>query len=304
MNSQTVRSNIMLLTTSCIWGLAFVAQRAGMEHIGPFAFNGIRFALGGASLLPLILYFNKRNGHGDSFKHILSGGILAGIVLFLGASFQQVGMVYTTASKAGFITGLYVVLVPILGLFLKQKSGLNTWIGALCAVAGMFLLGVKGDFSIEKGDLLVCISAIFWAAHVLIIGSLSKKIDPLKLSSVQFFTCSFISLITAFFTETTSYASVHGAMMPILYGGILSVGVAYTLQVIAQKHANAAHAAVIFSMESVFAALGGWLMLNETLSARGISGCAFIFAGMIVSQLTIKRGHIRAFVRKKILRTQ
>ncbi|MGL4369755.1 MAG: DMT family transporter [Spirochaetota bacterium] len=286
MNVQTVRSNIMLLLTALIWGFAFVAQRVGMENIGPFAFNGIRFALGAFSIIPIIIFLDKKNGRSGAIRKILPGGIAAGLVLFLGASLQQIGIIYTTAGKAGFITGMYVVLVPISGLFFRQKTGFNIWIGALFAAAGLYLLGVTGDFTVGKGDLLVLASAVFWTAHVQLINFLSKKVDPLKLSFVQYMTCSAISLITAFFTETITMQGISGAAAPILYGGLMSVGVAYTLQVVAQKHAHPSHAAIIMSMETVFAALGGFLLLHETLSPRDFAGCALMLAGMILSQMT------------------
>lgn len=296
MKSHAARSNILLLVTASIWGCAFVAQRVGMEHIGPFAFNGIRFALGGLSLIPLIIWFDRKNGRKDRFSSVLFGGVCAGILLAVGASLQQVGLVYTTAGKAGFITGLYVVLVPMLGLILKQPAGAHIWIGALVAAAGMYLLGVNGDFTIEKGDLLELLGAFFWAGHVQLICYLSKRIDPLKLSAAQFFTCSAISLCIAAFTETTTMANIQGALIPILYGGLLSVGVAYTLQTVAQRDANPSHAAIIMSMESVFAALGGVLMLGESLSPRGLTGCALILSGMMLSQLNISFTSIRSFV--------
>jgi drug/metabolite transporter (DMT)-like permease len=272
------------MITALIWGLAFVAQRVGMDHIGPFAFNGIRFALGGLSLIPLIIFLDRKNGTRLDRRAVVFG-ILTGIVLVFGASLQQIGLVYTTAGKAGFITGLYVVLVPFLGLFFRQKASVHIWVGAAVAVAGMYLLGVQNNVSIEKGDLFELIGAVFWAVHVQLIGHFSKKTDPLKLSSIQFLTCSAVSLGISFFFETTTAANVRSAMIPILYGGLLSVGIAYTLQVIAQRHAHPSHAAIIMSLESVFAAIGGWFMLGETLSARGLTGCALMLAGMVISQL-------------------
>ena len=299
MKSHAARSNILLLITATVWGCAFVAQRVGMENIGPFAFNGIRFALGGLSLIPLIIWFDRKNGRKAKFSSVLFGGICAGTLLAVGASLQQVGLVYTTAGKAGFITGLYVVLVPMIGLILKQPAGAHIWLGALVASAGMYLLGVNGDFTVGKGDLLELIGAFFWAGHVQLICYLSKKADPLKLSVTQFFTCSAISLCVAAFTETTTMSNVQGALIPILYGGLFSVGVAYTLQTVAQRDANPSHAAIILSMESVFAALGGVLMLGESLSPRGIAGCALILTGMLLSQLNISASSIRSFVTRR-----
>ena len=289
MNTQTVRSNFLLLLTATIWGFAFVAQRMGMEHVGPFTFNGVRFALGGLSLLPL-LYINRKRVSVRQTEAIslLWGGALAGVALFLGASLQQIGLVYTTAGKAGFITGLYVVLVPLLGLFWKQKTTTETWLGACLAAIGMYLLSITGQFTIAFGDLLELIGAFFWAGHVLLIGWLTRRMDALRIAFVQFMTCSILSLLAALLTESIKLAGVTAAALPIAYGGLLSVGVAYTLQVVAQRHAHAAHAAIILSLEAVFAAIGGWLLLQETLSLRGIFGCGLMLAGMLLSQLQLK----------------
>jgi len=222
------------------------------------------------------------------------GGALAGLVLFMGASLQQVGLVHTTAGNAGFITGLYVVIVPLLGLFWRQRPDLGTWIGALLAAAGLYLLSVTAAFEIAFGDLLVLVGAFFWAAHVLIIGWLSPRIESIQLACIQFAVCSLLSLITAAALETMTLQGLMGAALPILYGGLLSVGVAYTLQVVAQRDARPAHAAIILSLESVFAALGGWLLLGELLSARALAGCSLMMAGMLLSQL-----HAFVFRRKR-----
>jgi len=289
---ETFASDGLLLITALIWGLAFVAQRKGMEFIGPFTYNGIRFALGGLSLLPLLIYrYRKGNlnlsfrGKPDSRQKLLMSGISLGLLLFGGASLQQVGIVYTTAGKAGFITGLYVILVPLAGIFLGQRNKLKIWLGAILALSGMYFLSITGDFSISPGDLLVLFSAFFWTAHVLLIGWLSPKSDSLILAGMQFMVCSILSLITAFFTEIISWTTILQAAVPILYGGILSVGVAYTLQVVAQKKANPAYASIILSLESVFAGIGGYLLLGETLNSRGLLGCCLMFSGMLIAQL-------------------
>ncbi|HPT04359.1 MAG TPA: DMT family transporter [Bacteroidales bacterium] len=289
---ETFASDGLLLITALIWGLAFVAQRKGMEFIGPFTYNGIRFALGGLSLLPLLIYrYRKGNlnlsfrGKPDSRQKLLMSGIFLGLLLFGGASLQQVGIVYTTAGKAGFITGLYVILVPLAGIFLGQRNKLKIWLGAILALSGMYFLSITGDFSISPGDLLVLFSAFFWTAHVLLIGWLSPKSDSLILAGMQFMVCSILSLITAFFTEIISWTTILQAAVPILYGGILSVGVAYTLQVVAQKKANPAYASIILSLESVFAGIGGYLLLGETLNSRGLLGCCLMFSGMLIAQL-------------------
>lgn len=291
MKSQLIKSDLLLLITGLIWGFAFVAQRIGMEHVGPFTFNGIRFALGSISLIPLILFTRGKNGLESSHRNelsptylILCGG-LTGLVLFLGASLQQVGLVYTTAGKAGFITGLYVVIVPILWFFRGRQSSSRTWIGAALAAIGLYLLSVTSDFTIQFGDLLEIIGAFFWASHILLINYFSKKINPIVLSLIQFAFCSLLSLITALIFETIALQGILDAGIPILYGGLGSVGIAYTLQVVAQRNAHPAHAAIILSLESVFAAIGGWLILGEMLSTRSKIGCVLMFAGMLFSQL-------------------
>lgn len=301
MNSRTLRADILLFITAVIWGLAFVAQRVGMDHVGPLTFNGIRFALGALALIPLILHMQKSrtsNATGADRKKMLIGGGLLGIALFVGASLQQMGLAgpqlakfgfeATTAGKAGFITGLYVVFVPIFGLFLAQKTGWGTWVGAGLAVIGMYLLSVTSDLAISFGDMLVLVSAVFWAGHVLLVGKLSPgldAVDAIKLSTIQFSACAILSLIGAVATEEITLTGLIGAAPAIAYGGFLSVGVAYTLQVIAQRDAQPAHAAVLLSLEAVFGAIGGCLMLGEVLSLRALIGCGLMLAGMLLSQL-------------------
>jgi drug/metabolite transporter (DMT)-like permease len=282
---------LLLLLTAAIWGFAFVAQRVGMEYIGPYLFNGIRFALGSISLLPLI-YLGMGNGRSASDPPIpigkgvkIAGSVLAGSVLFAGASLQQIGIVYTTAGKAGFITGLYVILVPIIGLVLGRMTSAGTWVGAILAVTGLYLLSVTEQFTMEKGDVLVLLSAFMWAGHVIWIGWLSPRMNPIVIASSQFAICSVFSLATAWFTEPIILSAVLAAAVPILYGGFCSVGIAYTLQVVAQRDAHPAHASILLSMEGAFAVLGGWLLLGETLSLRGLTGCALMLAGMVLSQL-------------------
>ncbi|UCG39702.1 MAG: DMT family transporter [bacterium] len=287
----TLRADLLLTLTAAIWGFAFVAQRAGMEHIGPFLFNGVRFALGSLSLVPLILLgFGNGPGSGNWPARAgkwqgAAGSVLAGLILFTGASLQQVGIVTTTAGKAGFITGLYVILVPIVSLKWGPRTSAGTWVGASLATAGLYLLSVTGHFTMVKGDLLVLLSAFMWAAHVLWISWLSPRMNPLLLASAQFAVCSVLSLVVAFLHEPVALAPVLRAATPILYGGLGSVGVAYTLQVVAQRDANPAHASILLSMEGVFAVLGGWILLGETMGLRGLSGCALMLAGMIVSQI-------------------
>jgi drug/metabolite transporter (DMT)-like permease len=286
---KTLKAELLLLLAAIIWGFAFVAQRVGMEHVGPFTYNGIRFMLGALSLAPLILI--KRRSTDPIANHwrlTLSGGLLAGLLLFAGASLQQVGIVYTTAGKAGFITGLYVVIVPLLGLLWGHRTPWSTWTGAALAVIGLYLLTLADDPTLAYGDGLVLIGALFWANHVLVIGWLSgRHVEPVLLACLQFIVCAVLSLIVAAVTEPISLDRLEAAGIPILYGGLLSVGVAYTLQVVAQRDTPPAHAAIILSLETVFAALGGGWLLHETLTGRGIAGCALMFAGMLLSQLSL-----------------
>jgi len=290
MQNQSYKSDLLLLLTAAIWGFAFVAQRAGMEFVGPFTFNGIRFALGSISLLPLLLLKGNQRKNPDDFKNswskdLLISGLLLGFVLFLAATFQQVGMVYTSAGKAGFITGLYVILVPVISIFMKKKTSVNIWVGAIIAVFGLYFLSVKENFGIENGDLLVLVSALFFAIHILLISNFSPRMSAIRLSVVQFAVCSMLSLSTAFFTETIILENILKAAIPIIYGGVFSVGVAYTLQIVGQKHAHASAASIILSLESVFAVFGGWLILSEQLSVRGMAGCLLMLLGMVLSQI-------------------
>jgi len=291
MNIRTVKSNALLFLVAMIWGFAFVAQRMGMDYVGPFTFNAVRFALGGLSLVPLLLVTGSKLPVSASLmprtgtRALVWGGALTGGILFAGASLQQVGLLYTTAGKAGFITGLYIVIVPVIGLFWKQKTDTGTWIGVFLAAAGLYLLSVTEAFTISFGDFLLLAGACFWAGHVLLIGWLSPRINAIRLAFWQSMMCSILSLITAFFVETISLEDIVHAAIPILYGGVGSVGIAYTLQVVAQQDAKPAHAAIIMSLETVFAAIGGWLILNEILSARSLVGCGFMLAGMLTSQL-------------------
>jgi drug/metabolite transporter (DMT)-like permease len=291
MNVRTVRSNALLLITAAIWGFAFVAQRVGMEYLGPFTFNAARFTLGCLSLLPLLFisrgqrpasgYMMPRPG----WKWIVFGGLGAGFLLFMGMSLQQVGLVYTTAGKAGFITSLYVVLVPILALFFKQSTNPGTWIGAVLAAIGLYFLSVTEQFTVEVGDLLEFFCAFFWAGQVLMIAWLSPRIQSVRLAFTQFVVCAILSLMVAVVFEDISWGALVRAIWPILYGGILSSGVAFTFQIMAQRHTHPAHASIIMSMEAVFAAIGGWLLLNEILSIRGLLGCGLMLGGMLISQL-------------------
>jgi len=288
--SPSLRANFLLLTTAAIWGTAFVAQRVGMESVGPFTYNGVRFALGVLSLLPLIAWQARRGPAATPATRpgrriALWGALAAGLVMFGGVSLQQVGLVYTTAGKAGFITGLYVVFVPLLGLFWGQRPGLGGWVGALAAAAGLYLLSVTESFTLAPGDGLVLIGALFWAGHVLLLGYLSPRVDAVRLAAGQFAVCAAASLLVALACEEVTWAGLWAAAWPIAYGGCMSVGVAYTLQVVAQKDAKPTPAAIILSLESAFAALAGYVLLDELLGLRGLAGCALMLGGMLAAQL-------------------
>lgn len=282
-----IRATLILLSAAAIWGLAFVAQRVGMDHLGPYTFNAIRFALGGLSLLPLIWYYRRQpqsQTPQSSSRLLLYSGALAGTILFIAASFQQVGIMYTTAGKAAFITCLYIVLVPLFGLLMKRKIARLTWLGCCLSLVGLYLLSIKEDFSIGYGDLLELIGALFWTLHILLIDHISRRVDTLKLALLQFLTCSLLSGLTALWIESATIGAVFAAAIPLLYGGVGSVGVAYTLQIVGQKQVSPAHAALTLSLETVFAAIGGFLILNEILGSRELAGCALMLAGMVLSQ--------------------
>ena len=288
-SNKSVQSALLLVTAAAVWGFAFVAQRMGMEHVGPFTFNAVRFLLGALSLMPIYwLSTNRKGKKSHSLQNstgIVKWGFFAGIALFAGSSFQQIGLITTTAGNAGFITGLYVIFVPILGLFIKQKTQPVVWLAAAMAVAGMYFLSVEEGWAINIGDMLVLISALFFAIHVLVIGHLTKLYNALKLSIVQFLTCGVLSLVVALAIENLSLDGILKAAIPILYGGLISVGVGYTLQVFGQKHSKPAPAAIILSTEAVFAVIGGVLILHETMDIKSLFGCALMFAGMVLAQI-------------------
>lgn len=285
MNKQ-LKSNLLLVLTAAIWGFAFVAQVMGAEFVGAFTFNGIRFLLGSFSLIPVIFILKRKPG--TDLKYMIKAGITAGIFLFMGANLQQLGIPYTTAGKSGFITSLYMVIIPVISIFLHKKPDKYTWLGVFMAVVGLYLLCVNEQFKISGGDFIILIGAFFWAGHVLFIDHFVERVDSLILSSIQFFVCGVLSLISAFvLNEPFTAAGLYGALLPICYGGFMSVGIAYTLQVVAQKDANPTHAAIIMSLESVFAAIGGMIILKETMTLKGTIGCILIFTGILISQKLI-----------------
>ena len=287
--NKVIRADLIMLLAAAIWGFAFVAQREGMETMGPFLFNAARFFIGSAVLFPLVWYLSKKNktptNKETSTKKLLIAGTIAGLFLFLASSFQQVGIQYTTAGKAGFITGLYIFFVPLIGIFFGQRTGSGTWLGAFIAVIGLYLLSINDDFSIARGDLLQLICAVFFAAHILVVGYVAKRMDPLKLSLIQYVVSGVLSFFIAIAIELITWQMIVDTAIPLLYAGVMSIGVGYTLQVVAQQHAKSSHAAIILGLEGAFAVLGGWLILDDNLSTRGLIGCGLMLSGMFLSQL-------------------
>ena len=282
------QANASLLVTAGIWGLAFVAQRIGMEYLEPFTFNGIRFLLGALSLLPLLWWQQHRKPAKKELLprfRVFGIGVVAGLILFLAASLQQIGIVDTTAGKAAFVTSLYIVLVPLSGILLGRRVGFSLWLGCLLSLLGLYFLCIREDFTLAFGDLLVLIGAAFWTMHILWIDRFAAQVQVLSLAVWQFMTCALLSLLVAAFTETITLAGIKGALSPILYGGIGSVGIAYTLQIVGQKRAEPTQASLILSLETVFAALGGYFLLQEFLSSWELLGCVLMMFGIVVAQI-------------------
>ena len=288
-----LRGEGLLLLTAVIWGFAFVAQRSGMAVIGPFAYSAARSALGVLVLIPLLL-FSKRRAARKEVPGALSPGRkllwagLAGRVLFVAANLQQIGLVSTTAANAGFITGLYVILVPVVGIFLGRTTGPRIWAGCGLAVAGLYILSVGAGFTMAPGDILELVGAFFWTGHILLMNRLVSRMEALEIAVGQFTTMAILSLLAALAFEPAPFAGLIPAAIPILYGGPLSIAVGYTLQVVAQKSVPPARASIILSMEALFAGVGGVLLLKEPLTLRLMAGGVLMLAGMILSQLEPK----------------
>lgn len=296
------------MITSLIWGSAFVAQRVGMDYVGPLTFTGVRFWLAVAALLPVMLIMRKKNlldepketgegdgagqsnqGSGGDKKILIKGGLACGVILFTASVFQQFGLVFTTAGKAGFITALYIVLVPLLGLFLRHRPGMKSWIGVMIGTVGLYFLTITESFTIAKGDFIVLIGAFFWAAHVLVIDRFTPYVDGVKLSIIQFTVCGVLGTITMFIFETPSIETIISGAVPILYAGVMSAGVGFTFQILGQRHTSPTVASLILSLESVFSAVFGFLLLKEIMSGRELVGCALLFGAVIISQLPNKK---------------
>lgn len=290
-----LKNSLLLLLTATIWGVAFVAQSVGMDYVGGFTFNMARSLIGSAVLLPVIWFMGRNSSKkaeetqgSGSRKDLLWGGLACGILMCLASNFQQFGIKYTTVGKAGFITACYIVLVPILGLFLKKKCSPFIWLAVAMSVAGLYLLCITDGFSIGKGDILVLICAVLFSFHILVIDYYSPKVDGVKLSCIQFLVCGILSGIPALIFEKPEMSAVLTAWQPILYAGVMSCGVAYTLQIIGQKNMNPTVASLILSLESCISVLAGWVILGQQLSAREIAGCVIMFAAIILAQLPQK----------------
>lgn len=295
MNKLVLRQSLILFLTAVIWGVAFVAQSVGMDYVGPFTFSAVRNVIGGLVLLPCIGLLNKLNGKEthqedkEDKRTLLIGGGCCGILLCIACNLQQFGIMYTTTGKAGFITAMYIVIVPLLGVFMHKKIGMRIWIGVGIAVVGMYLLcGLGENAALQKGDWLLIGCAVCFSFHILTIDYFSPKVDGVKLSCIQFFTCAILSAICMLIWEEPSISAILTAWMPILYAGVLSCGVAYTLQIIGQKGMDPTVASLILSLESVVSLIAGWLILGQRLSNRELLGCALAFAAIILVQIPAK----------------
>lgn len=296
MNKFIIRQSCLLFLTAVIWGVAFVAQSAGMDYVQPFTFSATRSVLGGIVLLPVIAFMERkrrneanaaksRQGERVQRKNLLIGGILCGLLLFIASNFQQVGIQYTTAGKAGFVTALYIVIVPIYGIFLHKKIGVNVWLGVLLGLVGLYLLCMQEGFRLEKGDALVLVCALTFSVHIMVVDHFSPLVDGVKMSCIQFFVCGILSGIVMFFVEQPQLSQILSAWLPIGYAGILSCGVAYTLQIVGQKGMNPTIASLIMSLESVVSVLSGWLILHQGLAVKEMIGCAIMFLAIVLAQL-------------------
>ena len=297
MKKMTGKNTLMLFLTAFIWGSAFVAQSVGMDYVGPFTFSCVRSFIGGIFLIPCIWFLDQWRAKNDGTegekkavskgekKMELLGGICCGLALCVATNLQQIGMQYTTVGKAGFITALYIVLVPIFGIFLKKKVEARIWVSVMISVVGLYLLCITDKLVLGKGDTLVLLCAVVFTIHILVIDYFSPKADGVRIACIQFFITGILSAIPMFLFETPRLSDIFAAAVPVLYAGVLSSGVAYTLQIVAQKDADPTVASLILSLESVFSVLGGWMILGQKLNIREIAGCILMFSAIILAQL-------------------
>lgn len=291
MNKLMLRQSLLLLLAATIWGVAFVAQSVGMDYVGPYTFLASRSFLGALVLLPVIGFRDKVKGyrHDGQSKRLLLAGVCCGICLFVASILQQIGIMYTTVGKSGFITAMYIVMVPLFGIFLKKKIGIRIFCGVMLAVVGLyFLCMTPGSFSLQKGDVLTGLCAVVFSFHILTVDFFAPKLDGVKMSCIQFLTCGILASIGMFLFETPMVEAVLAAGLPILYAGVLSSGVAYTLQIIGQRGLNPTVASLLMSMESVISVIAGWLILKQALSVREMIGCVIMFCAIVLVQLPDK----------------
>ena len=291
------KNTFLLLLTAFIWGIAFVAQSVGMDYVGPLTFNASRFIIGAIFLIPCIAFLDKLKEKENQAacknipaapqnkKVLITGGICCGIAIAAASTLQQYGIAYTTVGKAGFITALYIVIVPILGIFLKRKPRLIIWFSVLLALVGLYFLCMTDSLSFSKGDTLVLLCAFVFSLHIMIIDHFSPMVDGVRMSCIQFAVAGVLCGIPALIFEHPTFSSLIAAWAPILYAGILSCGVAYTLQIVAQKNYDPTVASLLLSLESVFSVLAGWVILHQALSPREIFGCVLVFIAIILVQL-------------------
>ncbi len=291
---QQIKSSLILLLTATIWGVAFVAQSVGMEYIGPFTFNAIRCVLGGLVLIPVILVLKKKKETGaenqekEDKKTLWAGGIACGVILCIASNLQQFGIMEASVGKSGFFTALYIVMIPVIGIFIGKRPGIKLWFCVALAVVGMYLLCMKdGGFTIERADIMLLLCALVFSFHILVVDYFSPKVDGVKMSCIQFFVCGVLSAVGMLFTETPDISNIQAAWLPLLYAGLLSCGVGYTLQIVGQKGINPVIASLIMSLESVISALAGWVILGQVLSPKEILGCVLMFVAIIITQIPI-----------------
>lgn len=287
LSKGVLKYELLLLLTSMIWGSAFVAQQIGMEKgLGPMTFNGLRFALGALFLIPVIIWRKKNLVTVVSEARLpYKSGLLAGLFLFAGSAMQQIGLKYTTSAHSGFITGFYILFVPLLGMFFGHKVPKSLWPSIFVCLTGFYLLSVTGDFVVSYGDWLTLISAVLWACQILVIDRIAGKGDPVRIAIFQFAVCAVLSMSSGLLIEHGSFEQIKAASGAIAYTGVMSVGIAYTLQVVCQKHCPPAPAAIIMSLEAIFAALAGYIVLNQILTVRALIGCCLILSGVLMVQL-------------------
>lgn len=295
-NRTQMRGAALLLLTALIWGMAFVAQSVGMDYLGPCAFNGVRSFVGGVALLPVIAFSKHLRKNAPEEAKPAGGkvrlwlwGSACGLLLGTASLLQQAGMLTASPGKAGFLTALYIVIVPVLGIFLGRRPGLKVWAGVVLALLGAYLLSVKGSAGIAAGDLLVIGSAVVFSLHILVIDSAPDVLDGIQLSCIQFFVAGILSMGLALLFEQFTLQQVLAAWVPLLYTGVISSGVGYTLQILGQRTVNPTVASLILSLESVFAALAGWVLLGQPLSLREVAGCVLVFAAVVLAQLPGKK---------------